>query len=58
MSFCEARWSGMFSSTQSSSILLSDLFGIVKLGNISSYNGLVSSGTKPLPEPILTYHHL
>ena len=25
--------------------------------NIGSGNGLLPDGTKPLPEPILTYHH-
>ena len=27
------------------------------LDNIGSRNGLLPNGTKPLPEPILTYHH-
>ena len=27
------------------------------LVNIGSGNGLVPDGTKPLPEPMLTYHH-
>ena len=26
--------------------------------NIGSGNGLVPGGTKPLPEPILTYHEI
>ena len=30
----------------------------VILGNIGSGNGLVPAGTKPFPEPMLTYHQL
>ena len=32
-------------------------FGNIDLVNIGSGNGLVPLGTKPLPEPLLTYHH-
>ena len=32
------------------------LYGNVELVNIGSSNGLVPGGTKPLPEPMLTYH--
>ena len=28
------------------------------LVNTGSSNGLLPDGTKPLPEPVLTYHHL
>ena len=30
-------------------------YGIIELVNTSSGNGLLPDGTKPLPEPMLTY---
>ena len=34
----------------------SDAVGDMDLVNIGSGNGLLPDGTKPLPEPMLTYH--
>ena len=31
-------------------------YGAIDLGIIGSGNGLLTDGTKPLPEPMLTYH--
>ena len=31
-------------------------YGVIELVNIGSGNGLVLSSTKPLPEPMMTYH--
>ena len=32
------------------------IYGVVEMVNISSSNGLLHDGTKPLPESMLTYH--
>ena len=34
----------------------STIYGIIILVNISSGNGLLPDGIKPLPEPMFTYH--
>ena len=31
-------------------------YGNIDLGNIGSGNDLLPDGTKPLPEPMVTYH--